>query len=374
MSKKEVTILSWHSTKSTVQYAGGFRRLYEILQRAPANINVTCIDTKPSFLRTINKENIKLVEYKIPDLIEQITKLNFLVGKFFERAYVVMFFTQYLLTHKKTTVYVPFSELPQLTIPAIVSKLFVRNKVIFCNLNPNTFFVDKVINKITHKLSDLNITISNQLKLQLLRTGINCSYVNPVGINFKQYFLNIPKYKNITGIFIGRHVKEKGIYTALEVCALLNKKMNFSLICIGDIPLNEKDKIESELTKLNIKSKVRLLGITSEEEKINYLSSSHVCIFPSTQEGWGIVPQESIMCHTPVVAFNLPVYKENIAKCLAVTLVPESDIDEFLKSISDWLTMDKDQISKKLSQSIKIIKKFDWSIIAKKEWELICQL
>lgn len=373
MPKKEVTILSWHPTKSSVQYAGGFRRLHEILQRVPVNVTVTCLDTKPSFLRIINRKNVKLIEYKVPSLIEQITRFNFLLGKSVERIYVVLYFSKYLLSNKKTIVYVPFSELPQLTIPAVISKLFIKNKIIFCNLNPNIYFIDKLINVVAHKLSDVNITISNQLKLQLSKTGIICSLVNPVGIDHKQYFKISPKFKNYTGVFIGRHVEEKGIYTAFEVCALINKKVNFSLICVGDIPSNKKEKIVNGIDRLGIKSKVKLLGIVSEQEKIKYLSSSHVCLFPSIQEGWGIVPQESILCHTPVVAFNLPVYKENIAECTVVTLVPESDLNAFSKAIFDWLTMDKDRISQRISQSIKILKRFDWGIIAKKEWELICQ-
>jgi len=312
------------------------------------------------------------MEYKIPNLIEQVTQFNFLLGKFLERVYVVLYLGKYLLSHKKTTVYVPFSELPQLTIPAVISKLFVKNKVIFCNLNPNTYFFDRIINQLAHRYSNLNITISNSLKAQLAKLGIKCSVVNPVGIDINSYKNISKKSKQQTGIFIGRHVEEKGIYTALEVCAVINHKMDFSLICIGDIPANEKEKIEDAINKLDIKSKVKLVGIVDEEEKIKYLSSSHVCLFPSVQEGWGIVPQESILCHTPVVAFDLPVYQENIAKCPAVSLVKIGDTQEFSSKTQEWLNADRKKIETSIKDSINIIKKFDWDIIASKEWQIIC--
>lgn len=371
MSKKEVTILSWHPTKSSVQYAGGFRRLYEILQRIPLNITVTYLDTKPSFLRQINRKNIKPIEYTIPNFIERAIQFHFILGKAIERLYVVFYLTKYLLSHKNTIVYVPFSELPQLTLPAVISKFFKKNKVIFCNLNPNTYFFDRIINQIVHLYSDLNITISNSLKVQLAELGIKCSVVNPVGIDINSYKKFGKKSKIKTGVFIGRHVEEKGIYTALRICAELNKNFNFTLNCIGDVPSDQRTKIKNLITDLNIENKVKLWGIVNEMTKIKLLSEATVCLFPSVQEGWGIVPQEAVLCGTPVVAYDLPVYQENIAKCPAVSLVKIGDIQEFSSKVQKWLFADRKEIDKQVKDSIKIIKKFDWGIIASKEWQII---
>ena len=163
MQKSEVIILSWHPTQSDVYYAGGFRRLYEILLRVSPDVNVTCLDTDPSFLKSINKYNINLIEYKIPKLISKLTNINFLVGKAVERIYVTFYLAKYLVFFKtKKIVYVPFSELPHLSIAAVIGKLFRRHKLVFCNLNPNTYFLDRIINVMAHKFSDVNITALNQ--------------------------------------------------------------------------------------------------------------------------------------------------------------------------------------------------------------------
>lgn len=375
MPKKEIIVLSWHPAQSDVSYAGGFRRLYEILLRVPSDVNVTCLDTNPSFLKSIYKNNINLIEYKIPKLISKLTNLNFLVGKAVERVYVTIYLVKYLVFLKTNKiVYVPFSELPHLSIAAVIGKLFRRHKLVFCNLNPNTYFLDRIINVIAHKLSDVNITISNSLQSQLLKSGIICNIVNPVGIDTRSYKVSGEKSKTKTGIFVGRHVQEKGIYAALEVCAEINKTQHFILNCVGDIPADQRQKIENLIQKLNIGNKVNLLGIVDEKTKTKLLTEATVCLFPSTQEGWGIVPQEAILCGTPVVAYDLAVYKENITGCPAVKLVPINDVAEFIKQIHYWFDISKKDLDKKLKESVTIVKKFDWAIIAKKEWGLICQI
>lgn len=372
MPKKEIIILSWHPTQSNVSYAGGFRRLYEILLRVPTNIDVICFDTKPSFLKSLN---VNVTEYDIPRFIESITASSFLIGKLIERIYVIIFLTKCLLTQKtKKTIYVPFSELPQLTIPAVFGKLFGGHKLVFCNLNPNIYFLDRFINNLAHRFSDLNITISNSLKAQLLKSGIVCTEVNTVGIDVDSYKTSVKKTKTQTGIFVARHVPEKGIYDALEVCAQINKTRNFILNCIGDIPGDQRSKIDELINSLKIKDKVNLLGIVDEKTKIKLLLEASVCLYPSVQEGWGIVPQEAILCGTPVVAYDLAVYKENITGCPAVKLVPINNVVEFTKQVHYWLDVPQRDLAKKLKASVTIVKKFDWAIIAEKEWDLICQV
>lgn len=369
MPKKEIIILSWHPSQSNIQYAGGFKRLFEIMSKIPKDIKLTCLDTKPSFLKSLP---VDIVEYSIPKYIISVTKYNFGFGKLLERSYVIGFLTNYLLDLKtKKTIYVPFSELPHLTVPAVLGKLFRGHKLVFCNLNPNIYFLDRIVNVIAHKFSELNITISKSLQSQLKVIGIVCSIVNPVGIDVGAYHTS---KKDKTGIFVGRHVSEKGIYTALEICAEINKTRIFILNCVGDIPNDQRLRIDKLIDSLQIKDKVNLLGIVDEKTKLKLMGQAAVCLFTSTQEGWGIVPQEALICGTPVVAYDLAVYKENIAGCPAVKLVPINNVVEFIKHVHYWLDIPKNDLDKKLKDSVTIVKKFDWDIIAKKEWELICQV
>jgi glycosyltransferase involved in cell wall biosynthesis len=369
MQKNEIIILAWHPTQSNVQYAGGFKRLFELVSRIPKNINLTCLDSKPSFLKSLP---VNVIEYSIPKFLTSVTKLNFGFGKLLERIYVIGFLTNYLMNQKtKKTIYVPFSELPHLTIPAVISKLLIGHRLVFCNLNPNIYFFDLLVNRLAHKFSNLNITISKSLQSQLKETGIVCTVVNPVGIDTLAYK---PSKKNRSGIFVGRHVAEKGIYTALKVCAEINKTREFVLNCIGDIPGDQKPLIAKLILDLKIEDKVNLLGIVDEETKIKLLGQASVCLFPSVQEGWGIVPQEAILCGTPVVAYDLNVYKENIAECPAVKLVPIGDVSEFTKQVNYWLDVPQQDLTNKLKDSVTIVKKYDWVIIATMEWKLICNI
>jgi glycosyltransferase involved in cell wall biosynthesis len=52
------------------------------------------------------------------------------------------------------------------------------------------------------------------------------------------------------------------------------------------------------------------LGFLPEKDKIATLKSSRVFLFPSYEEGWGIVVAEAMACGLPVIAYDLPAYRE----------------------------------------------------------------
>jgi len=266
---------------------------------------------------------------------------------------------------------VPFSELSQLTLPAILGKLFFRNKVVFVNLNVNDIFPENLINPIIHKFSDLNITISQDLQKDLEGNKIIATTINPVGIDV-DFIEKIPEQnKEYDGIFVGRHTHEKGIFDALEICAELNKFRSFYMITIGIIPDNVKEKLKKRMNELSITDKIVMKGTVSEIEKIQYYKKSRVCIFSSYQEGWGIVPQEAIISNIPVVAYDLDVYKENIISCKAVWRVNIGAIIEFKDKVSEILDMDKVDLEKYINQSKQIINKYSWDSVAQNEFKII---
>ncbi|MCP4724893.1 MAG: glycosyltransferase, partial [bacterium] len=128
----------------------------------------------------------------------------------------------------------------------------------------------------------------------------------PLGIDIK-FFMNKAEDKSIEDIknthgndlvlFIGRLVYYKG----LEYLIKAMKGVDAKLLVIGEGPLKE------HLTGLSIKEEVAdrivFLGNTSEEEKINYLSSASVFCLPSVErsEAYGIVQLEAMACGVPVI-------------------------------------------------------------------------
>src|SRR5207244_1210683 len=111
------------------------------------------------------------------------------------------------------------------------------NKLIFCNLNVNTYFIDKPINVFIHHFADRVITLSDDLQKDLMQSGIRANTVNGVGFD-KQKMPNKKTRKQYDAIYIGRHIPQKGIWDLLKIWNVLINKYHqkIHLVTIGDIP------------------------------------------------------------------------------------------------------------------------------------------
>lgn len=387
-AEKNILLLSWHPGSGAFQTAGGFKRAYEMAKRCPNDVNLVCLDKFPSYFNDLvvtedvasngvskDLSHIKIDTYNVPKFVTALNKVSFVLRAAVEKFYVSFaIFFKVARNYKDFIIYVPYSELMQLSFGAILCKWFFKNRIVFANLNVNHFFPENILNPWLHKFSDLNITISKDLQADLQKNGIDCTVINPVGIDldYSKKFLEQDKVHD--AIFIGRHTKEKGIFDALEVCAKLNQDgHDFKLVTIGNIPQNNNAAIEKKIEELGIKEKVFLKGMVSEEDKYKYIKQSKMCFFPSYQEGWGIVPQEAITCGVPVVAYSLEVYKENIWECKAVKFADIGDKNQYASLALEWLGASRDHIEDSIKQSMQILQNFSWDSVSKKEYTLVLE-
>jgi glycosyltransferase involved in cell wall biosynthesis len=138
--------------------------------------------------------------------------------------------------------------------------------------------------------------------------------------------------KDIDIIFCGRFVKQKGVLDFVKVVGLLTAK-NSSLraVMIGTGP--EMIKVEGELHARNVK--IELLGYLPDRDKLNLISRSKLFVFPSYEEGWGISVAEALKLGTPVLAYDLPIYKEVFAE--NIYTVPLANVTQLTQKTSEML-------------------------------------
>jgi glycosyltransferase involved in cell wall biosynthesis len=112
--------------------------------------------------------------------------------------------------------------------------------------------------------------------------------------------------KDITLAFCGRMVKQKGVDDFVRLCETLQRDVpDFRAVMIGVGPELKRLITLAMHKKLNIS----FVGRASEREKFEYLRHSQLFVLPSVEEGWGIVLAEALSVGTPVLAYDLPVYK-----------------------------------------------------------------
>ena len=78
-----------------------------------------------------------------------------------------------------------------------------------------------------------------------------------------------------------------------------------TLLILGDGP--EREAIRSLVRDHAIEDKVLFKPfLDSHDEVISLMKSSHVCVIPSTREGFGIAALEALACGLPVVTVDHP--------------------------------------------------------------------
>ncbi len=362
-------MLSWHPGESALKIAGGFTRAYEIVKRT--NQPLVILDKHPSLFSELAGSKVRILEYAVPSfnfLNPAFPLINKLIDRFLTPFGLLSAFYRHKLS--PTQIYVPYSELPQLTLTGVVLKFLTKSKLILCNLNVNSLFLDRVLNVFLHRLSDKTITISRNLADQLKKTGIFCQFINGVGFDISIYKQNYMTDKKYDAIFIGRHTPEKGIVDLIKIWNVLVNKLGhkYTLVTAGDIPGYMSDHISSLINQYKLDRLIKLCGKVSELEKTKLLKTSRLCVFPSRQEGWGIVPMEALASGLPVVAYNLPVYLESIGNSSGFMMVKVGDLLGFAQKTEEVLA----NINKYSLLAKKWRPKQTWESVSRKEFEVIC--
>lgn len=108
-------------------------------------------------------------------------------------------------------------------------------------------------------------------------------------------------------LFIGRLVKEKGVFELLEAIRLVPQDINFYIIGDGSLR-KDVEKVVKDYPNLHF------LGKVPNELTPIYYSAADVVIVPSYEETLGRVNMEALACATPVIGSSTGGLKEVVGK------------------------------------------------------------
>lgn len=172
------------------------------------------------------------------------------------------------------------------------------------------------------------LTCNDYVKHELVSLGVPNDMIKvrylSVNVEGVQNAQPIRKYN---ALFVGRIVVQKGIYDIVEAVRGLN--VSVGLVGEGEEMVN----LQKMIRKYGMMNRIELLGYLPDNGPLLYslLKGCDFFLFPSYEEGYGIVVAEAIVAQKPVIAYELPHYKKAFNDSLITS--PIGDVTALKRNI-----------------------------------------
>ena len=126
-----------------------------------------------------------------------------------------------------------------------------------------------------------------------------------------------------------------------------------------------RDRVLASLPGLGLRldDDVVLLGTVPDAELPGWYAAADVLAFPSTKEGWGLAVLEAMSAGLPVVASDLPVFREFLTPGQDALLVPVDDAAALAAALSKVLDA-PDLAAKLRAAALATAERFSWALSA----------
>jgi glycosyltransferase involved in cell wall biosynthesis len=214
----------------------------------------------------------------------------------------------------------------------------------------------------------LIITVSNEVKRKLtqnLRFRPDQIYVVPNGIDYQRIRKDVKgygkHYKNRI-LYVGRLVQYKQVdhlITALSLLRSRGLEASLDIIGMGE----EYENLKKLSYSLGLREKVRFYGyLYNKTQLFRRIAQADLFVNPSRHEGFGITLLEAMAAGTPVIAYDLPCYRDFTVNGVDSLLVKDMKPEKLAEAIETVIGKPRGQ--RFSSQALKTAERFDIQKIA----------
>jgi glycosyltransferase involved in cell wall biosynthesis len=233
-----------------------------------------------------------------------------------------------------------------------------------------SFYAQRVSFIAIRLLADVVIVDNKKLLEELVKMGFNRNkvHVNYLGIRKFETGQTSATHK-VDASFMARLKPYKGIYDMIDIWKLVVEKIPDAVV--GVIGKGDADiilEINRRISKYGLERNVCLLGFLPNEQAFEVVKDSRVFLFPSHEEGFGLVGLEAQLLGVPVVGWNLPPFEEVFER--GMTMFPFGDFESFAQEVINLLS-DQTYYNKLSSEAVENSKRFSWDKTAARENALI---
>ena len=230
----------------------------------------------------------------------------------------------------------------------------------------------KWANQESEKIFCLSPTVSRDYKALEEQLGLKISDAETIGssIDLDQFSVLPETEKKYDVVFLGRIHSLKGVFDLPDVWSQVRGSCpEATLKVIGEGP--HRGAVMDRFRERGLMDGVRFTGAIPETEKNRILSEARVGLSLSSEEGWGLAVNEYLACGLPVVAYDLPVFREVFPDLL--DSVPLGDLPAASQAILELLD---DPKARQLQGQIgrEYVRRYDFREMALKELEYLKSL
>ena len=242
----------------------------------------------------------------------------------------------------------------------MIPELF-KEKRFFINPHLSKHFYFKNVNHI--------MAISNSAKSDLCKVWPDID--TPISVtHLATHEAPIPKVKRISGsvLFVGVRQGYKDAETLIRAFAKVPQNLRSNLKFVGGGPFTETEK--SLFAELGIAHQVAQENLSDEELALAY-ASSHIFVFPSRYEGFGLPVLEALQHGCRSLLARTEIFEEVAGK--AAEYFSPGDETDLTLQLTRILSDDPD-INPNVDAGIQKCQEFSWRITAKKTSEIYQKL
>lgn len=236
-----------------------------------------------------------------------------------------------------------------------------------------SFLMQRISLALIRQRADLIFVDNRILKDELIGRGFLPLkiVVNYLGVDHR-FFKTAPgKRPKIfyQGVFIGRLHPSKGIFNLIKIWAVVVKKLpQAKLIMVGHGEEEIVMRLKREISRRGLQKNIILAGFLPDQKVVEVLSRGEIFVSPSLEEGFGLAILEAQAVGKPVVAWDLPVFKEIFPRGLI--RVPLGQNKAFAAALIALLTKKK-YYQKVAFEAKKNSLDYSWGKTARREWQKI---
>lgn len=214
--------------------------------------------------------------------------------------------------------------------------------------------------------------LNHAVKKSLVENGFTPERIYVMGAGIDRAALEkIPEYTpRYAACSVGRINPTKGVIALPAIWKRVVEAVPGSqLVIVGKASTAWEKQLRVAIATAGMQEHVMYKGyLPSAADVVRCLKESRLFISASTEEGFGISIAEAMMCGRPVVAYDLPVYREFFTD--GITSAPVGDTAAFARAIIRLLT-DANHYATQRRAAKHAVAGYDWDTVARAELRCI---